>query len=47
MIGLSYKLRVLLLSYTVREEKEEDFIRIISSRKAKKNEQKVYFERLI
>ena len=47
MIGLSSKLRVLLVSYTVREGKEEAFIRIISSRKATKGEQKVYFERLI
>lgn len=47
MIGLSSKLRALLVSYTVREEEEEDFIRIISSRKATKSEQKIYFERLI
>jgi len=44
--GLSSKLRVLLVSFIVREGKEEDFIRIISSRKATKSEQKVYFERL-
>jgi len=47
MIGLSSKLRLLLVSYTVREGKEEDIIRIISSRKPTKNEQKVYFEKLI
>ncbi len=46
MIGLSSKLRVLLVSYTVREEKDEDIIRIISSRKPTKNEQNNYFERL-
>ena len=46
MIGLSSKLRLLPVSYTVREENNEDIIRIISSRKATKNEQKVYFERL-
>lgn len=46
MIGLSSKLRVLLVSYTVREGNEEEFIRIISSRKATKSEQKVYLERL-
>lgn len=45
MIGLSFKLRILLVSYTVREGKDEDIIRIISSRKATKNEQKIYFER--
>jgi uncharacterized DUF497 family protein len=45
MIGLSLKLRILLVSYTVREEKDEDIIRIISSRKATKNEQRIYFER--
>ncbi len=47
MIGLSSKLRVLLVGYTAREGKEEDFIRIISSRKVTKSEQKVYFERII
>lgn len=46
MIGLSSKLRILLESYTLRERKDEDIIRIISSRKATKNEQKIYFERL-
>jgi len=45
MIGLSSKLRILLVSYTVRERKGEDVIRIISSRKATQNEQRVYFER--
>ncbi|MGD8534974.1 MAG: BrnT family toxin [Candidatus Aminicenantes bacterium] len=47
MIGLSSKLRILLVSYAVMEGKDEDVIRMISSRKATKNEQKVYFERLI
>jgi len=46
MIGLSSKLRILLVSYTVSEGKDEDIIRIISSRKPTKNEQKIYFERL-
>jgi uncharacterized DUF497 family protein len=44
MIGLSSKLKLLLVSYTVIEGKNEDVIRIISSRKPTKNEQKVYFE---
>jgi len=47
MIGLSSRLRILLVSYTVMEGKNEDIIRIISSRKATKSEQKIYFERLI
>ncbi len=47
MIGLSSKLRILLVSYTVREGKDEDVIRIISSRKPIKNEQKIYIEKLI
>ena len=46
MIGLSSKLRVLLVSYTVSEGKDEDIIRIISSRKPTKKEQKIYFEKL-
>jgi uncharacterized DUF497 family protein len=46
MIGLSSKIRILLVSYTVIEGKDEDIIRIISSRKPTKNEQKIYFERL-
>ena len=46
MIGSSSRLRILLVSYTVMERKYEDVIRIISSRKATKNEQKIYFERL-
>jgi len=45
MLGLSSKLRLLLVSYTVREGKDEDIIRLISSRKPTKNEQKTYFER--
>ena len=47
MIELSSKLRILLVSYTVREGKDEDVIRIITSRKPTRNEQKIYFERLI
>lgn len=47
MIGLSLKFRILLVSYTIRERSDEDFIRIISSRKATKIEEKVYFERSI
>ncbi len=47
MIGLSPKLRLLLVIYTVCERKDEDVIRIISSRKPTKREQKVYFKRLI
>ncbi len=46
MIGLSSKLRILIASYTVMEGKDGDTIRIISSRKATKNEQKIYFGRL-
>ncbi len=46
MIGVSSKLRLLLVNYTVRDEKDEDTIRIISSRKPTKKEQMVYFERL-
>ena len=46
MIGLSSKLRILLVSYAVRERKDEDIIRIISSRKTTKKEQKFYFEGL-
>jgi uncharacterized DUF497 family protein len=41
MIGLSSKLRLLLVSYTVREGKDEDIIRIISSRKPTRNEKKL------
>jgi hypothetical protein len=47
MVGLSSKLRILLVSYTVREGADEDIIRIISSRKATKNEQRIYFQREI
>jgi uncharacterized DUF497 family protein len=47
MIGLSSRMRPLLVSYTVREEEDEDIIRIISSRKPTKNEQQTYLERLI
>ncbi len=47
MIGLSSKFRILLVSYTIRETSDEDLIRIISSRKATKKEQQVYFERVL
>ncbi|MHC4488832.1 MAG: BrnT family toxin [Planctomycetota bacterium] len=47
MIGLSSKLRILLVSYSASEGKDEDVIRIITSRKPTRNEQKIYFERLI
>ncbi|MBW2013789.1 MAG: BrnT family toxin [Deltaproteobacteria bacterium] len=40
MLGLSYKVRVLVVSYTLREDETE--IRIISARKATKKEQKAY-----
>ena len=40
MLGLSYQVRVLVVSYTLREDETE--IRIISSRKATKKEQKAY-----
>ena len=46
MIGLSSKLRLLLVIYTVRVGQDEDIIRIISSRNPTKNEQNIYFERL-
>ena len=46
MIGLSSKLRLLLVSYTIRMEKDEDIIRIISCRKPTKKEQMIYSERL-
>jgi uncharacterized DUF497 family protein len=47
MVGLSSRIRLLLVSYTVREEEDEDIIRIISSRKPTRKEQKAYFEVLI
>jgi len=47
MIGLSSKLRILPVSYTVSGGKDEDVIRIITSRKPTRNEQEIYFERLI
>ena len=40
MLGLSYHVRVLVVSYTLR--KDEATIRIISARKATKKEQKAY-----
>ncbi len=47
MIGLSSKIRLLLVSYAVHEGRDEDVIRIISSRKPTKKEQKIYFEKSI
>jgi uncharacterized DUF497 family protein len=44
MLGLSYKVRVLIVSYTWRKDAVE--IRIISSRKATKIEQNAYWGRL-
>jgi len=41
MLGLSYRLRVLVVSHSLRKKGSE--IRIISARKATKKEQKVYF----
>ena len=43
MLGLSYKLRILVVSYTVRNDME---IRIISARKAVKKEKEAYRGRL-
>ena len=43
MLGLSRKLRVLVVSYTHR--KKESVIRIISARKGTKNETRNYFRR--
>jgi hypothetical protein len=40
MLGLSHKIRVLVVSYTLRKDGSE--IRIISARKAIKKEQKAY-----
>ena len=40
MLGLSYQVRVLVVSYTLRADGTE--IRIISARKATKKEQKAY-----
>jgi uncharacterized DUF497 family protein len=40
MLGLSYKVRVLVVSYTLRKDGAE--IRIISAKKATKKEQKAY-----
>ena len=45
MLGHSYRIRILVVSYTLRKEGSE--IRIISARKATKKEQKAYLgERL-
>jgi uncharacterized DUF497 family protein len=44
MLGLSSKLRLLLVSYTVSEGEDEDIIRMISSRKTTKKEEKIYLE---
>jgi uncharacterized DUF497 family protein len=41
MLGHSYRIRVLVVSYTLRKDGTE--IRIISARKATKKEQKAYF----
>jgi len=41
MLGLSYRLRILVVCYCLREGDSE--IRIISARKATRKEQKVYF----
>lgn len=41
MLGLSYRVRVLVVSYCLRREGAE--IRIIASRKATKKEQEIYF----
>jgi uncharacterized DUF497 family protein len=40
MLGFSYQVRVLVVSYTLREDETE--IRIISAKKATKKEQKAY-----
>jgi len=40
MLGFSYRLRILVVSYTLKKDGTE--IRIISSRKATKKEQKAY-----
>lgn len=40
MLGISHKIRVLVVSYTLRKDGTE--IRIISARKASKKEQKAY-----
>lgn len=40
MLGLSYKIQILVVSYTLRQDGTE--IRIISARKATKHEQKAY-----
>ena len=41
LMGISYKFRILVVSYCVRQSDSE--IRIISARKATKKEQNVYF----
>ncbi len=40
MLGLSYQVRILVVSYTLKKDGAE--IRVISARKATKNEQKAY-----
>jgi len=40
MLGVSYKIQILIVSYTLRQDGSE--IRIISARKATKREQKAY-----
>jgi uncharacterized protein len=44
LIGLSRKARLLIVNYKFIELDESDLIRIFSSRKATKHEQKHYFE---
>jgi uncharacterized DUF497 family protein len=41
MLGLSYRLRILVINYTFRKEETE--IRIISARRATKKEQRAYY----
>lgn len=41
MLGISFRLRVLVVSYSLRQRGSE--IRIISARKATKKEKKIYF----
>ena len=42
MLGLSWRLRIMVVSYCLRQKSLE--IRIISARKASKNEEKIYYE---
>jgi len=45
MLGHSYRIRILIVSYTLRKEGSE--IRIISARKATKKEQKAYLGEIL